>query len=30
MLPFDANDLTQGNPVVIVEIEIDVRTTYKI
>jgi hypothetical protein len=30
MLPFDANDLTQRNPVVIVEIEIDVRTTYKI
>ena len=30
MLPFDANDFTQGNPVVVVEIEIEVRTTLRI
>jgi hypothetical protein len=30
MLSFDANDLTQGSPVVVVEIEIDVRATDKI
>jgi len=30
MLSFDANDFNQRNPVVVVEIEIDVRTTDKI
>jgi hypothetical protein len=30
MLSFDANDVNQRYPVVVVEIEIDVRTTDKI
>jgi hypothetical protein len=30
MLSFDANDGNQGNPAVVVEIEIDGRTTDKI
>lgn len=30
MLSFDPNDFNQRNPVVVVEIEIDVRTTDKI
>jgi hypothetical protein len=30
MLSFDANDVNQRHPVVIVEIEIDVRTMDKI
>jgi len=30
MFSFDANDFNQRNPVVVVEIEIEVRTTDKI
>jgi hypothetical protein len=30
MLSFDANDVNQRNPIVVVEIKIDVRTTDKI
>jgi len=30
MLSFDANDINQRHPVVVVEIEIDVRATDKI